>query len=264
MVESWPFRPLAAVPGEHIAVRLAGQVRKMVSDDQSACNLEKVCTVGGFAWREATLDAKRGGHEALLVPRIDGGFEIFVDPSPPAMFSRRAASVDRTVRRRTRFRIAHEIGHSFFYDRRFRPARRLVPWDEREEAFCDLFASALLIPPNSVNAFPCTPKAVLKIADTFDVSIEAAARAFSKWKAEVSILGLEGSRIGPSLGSLKILWSVGPARFTAGTCLGDSWVKLAAAESEDEIFINDRSRSAGVRIAKLTSTFFLSSVRSIS
>ena len=52
-----------------------------------------------------------------------------------------------------RFTIAHEIGHTYFYDLEETPPSR-YPWlssfDKSEEIICDLFASALLIPDNII------------------------------------------------------------------------------------------------------------------
>ncbi|MCG2777905.1 MAG: ImmA/IrrE family metallo-endopeptidase [Desulfobacterales bacterium] len=54
-----------------------------------------------------------------------------------------------------RFTIAHEIGHTYFYDLEETPPSR-YPWlsslDKSEEMICDLFASALLIPDNMITS----------------------------------------------------------------------------------------------------------------
>jgi uncharacterized protein DUF955 len=51
--------------------------------------------------------------------------------------------------RRRRFALAHELGHTLFYDLNKIPPERIIPLplhDPLEEDVCDKFASALLIP----------------------------------------------------------------------------------------------------------------------
>ena len=81
-VTLWPHRSLAAVPGEHIAIRLADEVRRLSFDETSPCDLDRLCTLGSFKYQLAVLDTGCRGHEALLVPRVEGGFDILVDPVP--------------------------------------------------------------------------------------------------------------------------------------------------------------------------------------
>lgn len=56
---------------------------------------------------------------------------------------------------RTRFSIAHELGHTEFYDIRERPPRRITPWEipnRAEERACNLYAAELLMPKELVLA----------------------------------------------------------------------------------------------------------------
>lgn len=83
--------------------------------------------------------------EAELVPLDSGGFRMRVLRLGTAS--------------RTRYSVAHEIGHTFFYDLSCSPPKRLTPYDrqggsdprvrkctELEERFCDEFARELLFP----------------------------------------------------------------------------------------------------------------------
>jgi hypothetical protein len=72
-----------------------------------------------------------------------GGFTFVVDPNPtPAEASVLAhlASSERSRRVIDR-RLAHELGHTFFYGL---DGRRLVSSSSAEEAFCDEFAEAFI------------------------------------------------------------------------------------------------------------------------
>src|SRR5260221_7349902 len=126
----------AAVPPENIAAELAVAVRQAVlgatAGLEAYCDLVEVCRAGGFRTTEL---ANNDGHhlpEALLIPTAGGTFTIVV---------RRDDYQQRVNRQRSRFRIAHEIGHSFFYDRSLRPPKKLTDDSKNEERFCDKFAS---------------------------------------------------------------------------------------------------------------------------
>ncbi len=93
----------------------------------------------GWSVEYRQLDAVRGGHQALLVPRPTGGFHVVVDPDPTP--AQHACGVEsHTV---IRWRVAHEYAHTFFYAHRHVP-RRPTPPSADEEAFCDDFANELL------------------------------------------------------------------------------------------------------------------------
>jgi hypothetical protein len=73
--------------------------------------------------------------------------------------------------------VAHEWGHSFFYARTARGIVRAVPDSPEQEAFCDEFARALLVPPAVAAAMrPCADSA-LELQDRFDCSLQVAVRA---------------------------------------------------------------------------------------
>jgi len=90
------------------------------------------------------LSAPDGRQDALLCPNVNGGFTIVVDPRPsprdPTGIS--SATLEPSF---VRWRIAHELGHVFFYDDS-RPARRWTTWSPTEEEWADSFARHLLDP----------------------------------------------------------------------------------------------------------------------
>ena len=81
--------------------------------ERGRCDLQAICRIGMFLPKRDDRRFADSSHDALMVPRRDGVFVILVDPIPKS-----GAMIAPDVgRHRNRFRIAHEIGHSFFYDR---------------------------------------------------------------------------------------------------------------------------------------------------
>jgi hypothetical protein len=79
------------------------------------------------------LGAERRGIEALIVPGGRSRFEIICDPWCPI-----------TDPSRQRFRVAHELAHTLFYDWAAAPPQKISAGGRDEEDFCDQFAAALL------------------------------------------------------------------------------------------------------------------------
>lgn len=124
----------------------------------------------------------RGGSsiEATLRPRSSvDQFVLEVDPVPRHGWGDLPPAAQKALaRHRRRFRIAHEVGHIYFFDRRpGRGPRRKRPWTEGEEQWCDGFARSLLVPGEFVRSLPGVADSVFEVQDRFDVSLEVAARA---------------------------------------------------------------------------------------
>lgn len=260
-IDQWPIRRLAAVPGESIALQLASDVRQLAVDRKLRCDLDKLCVLGGFRYRSVPLDTTAGGHEALLVPRVEGGFEILVDPLPAASLSfDDGRKQERLWRRRLRFRIAHEIGHSFFYDRRCRPARRLLPHSDAEEVFCDQFASALLVAQNVAERSQPTPAAIIDLADRFDVSVEAAGRAVARFNLSTSVLGLRPAREpNGDINGFEVLWSAG---LPVGQNHGNRRARfLFDAHREVQLLDLGLSKPYAARLRKMGNNYYLATLQ---
>ena len=228
----WPTRVFASVPSKEIAVELADEVRRAVFDNawamQRACDLHEVCRQGGFLPRRADREFSATNHDALLIPRPDGHFSIVVDPIPKTE-TRLSADI---IRHRNRFRIAHEIGHSFFYDRNFTPPRRLFPASTKEEEFCDEFASALLIPRSIVAQQIADPASIFELHKQYDVSVEVAARSISRVSPYATIIGMLW-RSHPTTGEgMRVVWSAGPRYLPMHARLKSSVVDRAATVGE--------------------------------
>lgn len=186
----WPAAPFSAVPDIEGAATLAAAVRgRALGESRRDAPLDDFRSVTGETVRISTrrLTAASGGDEAMLLVR-PGGFDILVDPEPKGGWQD-----DRTTdteRHRFRFRVAHELAHTVFYDRRWETPRRRLGDSERQEAFADAFARALLVPPTAARAVAATPSGVVYLQRRFDVSLEVAARALAAAHTETAGVAL--------------------------------------------------------------------------
>lgn len=136
--------------------------------------------MGRFDVSQLTLSAADNQQEALLVPAEGNRFGICVDPTPAGGWAQVRPSLRSEIRRhRFRFRVAHEIAHTFFYDRTMPEPQRTLPPSTEEELFCDEFARSLLLPPAVVRRRAATAASVFSMHRDFDVSVEVAARAIA-------------------------------------------------------------------------------------
>lgn len=133
-----------------------------------------------------------GGAEAMLVPVSNDAFSILVDPRPLGGWPH-VSEADRVVleRRRLRFRTAHELGHVLFYSRSSggAPHRRSMP-SPAEEAFCDRFAAALLLPPSLLHDGLPSAELAYSLAARFDVSVHLVARSIAMYQPRVTSVSL--------------------------------------------------------------------------
>lgn len=195
---NWPALALAEVPRLTTADSLAAAVREGASTPtRGRQDLTELLTLGRFDLRLGALSARGGGIEAALAPRGDDRFALLVDTEPPDGWASVPPGLHQQLaRHRLRFRVAHEIGHSFFYDRSGECPQRLVFDSPDQERWCDRFASALLVPPPVVAATQATPQALLRLQRDFDVSVQVAARAWARVHRErfVALLVARGPR----------------------------------------------------------------------
>jgi hypothetical protein len=172
----WPEHRFTAVPSAiRSCVGTTSTGRLSLARVAEAARLRPtICSFATMASPQIDTATSRRALEALLVPRA-GGFDVMVNSDPPKDSA--SPITDPVIaRRRARFRLAHEIGHSFFYDRRPAVPVRCAPGSDAEERFCDLFASVLLIPSNAIPEDP-TPHDLRTLSSRFDVSLEVASRA---------------------------------------------------------------------------------------
>jgi IrrE N-terminal-like domain len=183
-VDAWPHTALSHVPALRSAAQIAAAVRAAVLPVGRAAaplsDFRTICRAGSFEVSQITLSAAAGQQEALLIPMDGNRFGICVDPTPRGGWSRIRPAIRGKLRRhRHRFRVAHEIAHTFFYDRTAGRPRRLIAGSPEEELFCDEFARALLVPPDAVCRRPVTAASVFSLHRDYAVSVEVAARAIA-------------------------------------------------------------------------------------
>jgi hypothetical protein len=200
------------VPEDKEALALADVVRREVVGvgvDEAVDDFGLLLAAGGFSVAEADLKADEGGHEALMFPGADGLLHIRVDSRPKAGWATECAELrSETRRHRLRFRVAHEVAHSFFYRRTGDVARRQRRSSPGEERFCDLFASALLVPPAAVLRRPARAASVIALHEHYDVSVEVAARALAQARPNYDVaLGYWRGRVGCCQNRVEVQWA---------------------------------------------------------
>ncbi len=227
---SWPAVTLEEVD-IGVARPLASQVRGAVDGGFGsrpyAVSLKRVCEAGLFRVVRTT---RSGERDAYLVPRSTAGFDVVV---------RDGAERTRSLaRRRLRFALAHEVGHSFFFNRRMVPHDRTCEWTDSEELFCNRFASELLVPSAEVADLSWTPGSLRLIRDRYDVSLQAAAMsavAHHPGAVAVALREMDHPTKGPAL---RIGWKAGepflPERARLGSLVAEAaWVKGSAQGIEE-------------------------------
>jgi hypothetical protein len=199
----WPIRALGRVPDLPDAHRLARDVREAVQGHDPCgpvADLREICRAGRFRVFERELSGRQAGIEAALLPQARNRFHIWVDPTPPGGWDKIDPGLRPVVRRhRLRFRVAHEIAHSFFYRRDGGEPSRLALDSPEQEEFADAFASALLLPPSVAKATAPLAESVVRLHERYDVSLQVAVRAVAETHVGLSaaLLHWSGSYASP-------------------------------------------------------------------
>jgi hypothetical protein len=189
-------------PDVGVINRLAASLRsnrELSAVENSGLDVERAASLLGCRLRTFIIESRDTSHSASLVPRARGEF-------PFEILYNSAESW-----RRQRFSIAHELGHTFFYDRSARPARRLPQRvSVREEQFCDVFAGELLAPAAAIPSSPSLED-VIRLADELTVSQQVIARQMLRhgrfgWQA-ILFLSRPEQRV-DGRDELRVRWSV--------------------------------------------------------
>lgn len=99
----------------------------------------------GWHVRFCDLEADVGGLQAAMAPTGDGFLFLADRRLTPCQRSELGdQSEARWASEIVDTRLAHELGHVFFYDQST-PGRRLTELSDEEELFCDAFADALTL-----------------------------------------------------------------------------------------------------------------------
>jgi IrrE N-terminal-like domain len=202
----WPHRGFGQLPDLDVLRALVQKVRAAVMgerDDREALDVDRLCELGGFDVEEMPLHGAEGRLQALLFPKAHNRFSVYVDPEPPGGWAQVEPEVQAELREhRLRFRICHEVAHSFFFDRDGDLPTAIVGTSAAQEDICDRFASELLIPREAIEAMQCDAPSVVEVHERFRVSLEAAARAFADVHRELVVALFVGD-----LRADKLQWS---------------------------------------------------------
>jgi hypothetical protein len=173
----------ATGPGLAQAPTLAQRVRRSLVPDDEAVRVGKACRLAGVQMLRRLLRVGTTQRTAMLVPAADG-FRAVIDPQLWEQAQR-----NTVARRRLRFVLAHELGHTYFYEPGA-PPRRTRPADRREEGFCNRFATSLLVPPEVAATIDVDLAGLNALARDYDVSVHVAARAVAEAQPGLSVLML--------------------------------------------------------------------------
>ena len=189
--KTWPHEGLYSLPGRRELRDLAAKVRAAVMGPdrfEEPLDIERLCQLGGFEVKETVLHGAEGQLQALLFPRPRDRFSLLVDPEPPGGWNLVEPAVKSDLHvHRMRFRVCHEIAHTFFFDRAGDTPKAIVAGSADQERFCDQFASELLIPRPVLAKMPTDAGAVVFAHQHFQVSVEAAARAVAEAHPQVRV-----------------------------------------------------------------------------
>lgn len=196
-----------AIPDQAVAPKLAASIRSSLGLSSAerlgvecAASLLR-CSLVPFS--PSQMQARH--HSASLMPRSRGDliFEI-----------RHNEDELRRSRRRWRFSIAHEFGHTFFFERFGERAVRLPRWSSSgEESFCNAFAGDLLCPAGALGT-AIGPVECWRISDELLVSpqvvaLQALRHAAFEWRALLG-LAMRGKPTDPSHEAFRVVWAVTP------------------------------------------------------
>jgi hypothetical protein len=207
---SWPELELWHPPDSATAKSLARRIRAALGLGPGRISMRQCCSAAEIEFRQGSLHPEHGGCEALLVPLRSGSFRIVVDATPRGGWGETPTAIRPSVaRHRTRFRVAHELAHTFFFTRRAGQPVRLFPGGSAaEERFADEFARALLapIPSSGVSA-----SAVVALQSEWDVSLEVAVRACAEAPGVRGATIWRWSPAAQSSQSAVVQWATGRA-----------------------------------------------------
>lgn len=180
---TWSTVQLRRVPPPSAAEQLAVAARRRyLGEDRASDPIADVQDL--LAEADAKLDvvdlgARNGGLEAALMPAF-GGFRVLVDPTVRLGVQGLAPEVTEDLgRQRLRFRVLHELAHTFFYDRSEVPSR-VVDGSAAQEAFCDRFAACFLLPTSVIADHVPSPHAIATLQARYDVSMQLCVRRFAE------------------------------------------------------------------------------------
>lgn len=205
---------------------LGARARAAIAPSDRPLALREACEAARVRVLSRALTIGRHRRTAMLVPTREG-FNALVDS---LVWQR--ASARPNGRRRLRFVLAHELGHTFFY-RPGRPPTRNQRPDRLEERFCHRFATSLLVPLAAARRAPLDSQGLHGLAARFDVSLAVSAWAATRAHPDVSIVWLRHSPH-PHRGgaeTMRVQWAAGSRFIPRGESLKSDLASLAPGDT---------------------------------
>jgi hypothetical protein len=233
-MSTWPPPIVDANPNLLDPRRVGLLARAAVASVDKPVRLNDACRLAQASVRVEEIRVSGRSRQAMLIP-ADPGFTILLNPLSRGRPSPRCW---------TRFVLAHELGHTFFYRPGRRPTRVHRP-GVAEESFCHRFAVSLLVPAVVAERTPLTPGGLLGLGDRYEVPLFVAAMAMLHRRSHTSILWLR-HRPHPRTGdceTMRVQWSAGARFFARGESLKSRLATLEPGEhavSDEELCIAGR------------------------
>jgi len=138
---------------------IADSLRKQAGQNRIPINLNEILELRKI--NDLILEKSRFNFQGELIPKREG-FSVILN------------SEHNQTRKRTT--LAHEIGHTLFFDISVLPPKRIITYSKSEEWLCYDFGRCLLMPSEFVKRYVSkykrtpTPKKIIELADSFEVS----------------------------------------------------------------------------------------------
>lgn len=237
-MRGWPYAcATPALADPHVLSRRA---RAALARPDEPVRVLDACRLAGAQLRVDRIALGEREHEAMILPS-GLGFTIVVNPA-----LRARAMTQVGARRRTRFAIAHELGHTFFYSRDAATPRREHRPNRVEERFCHVFATGLLVPPQVADDVELTPHGLHVLAGRYDAPLATVAWTAVRRRGDLSIVSLRWAPH-PRTGdreALRVEWAASTRFFARGESFKSKLAGLAPGEhalQEEHLRLGGRS-----------------------
>jgi len=142
-----------------LSCEIADSLRKQAGQNRIPINLDEILELRKV--NDLILEKSRFNFQGELIPKR-GGFSVILN------------SEHNQTRKRTT--LAHEIGHTLFFDISVMPPKRIITYSKSEEWLCYDFGRCLLMPSKFVKKYVSkykrtpTPQKIIDLTNLFEVS----------------------------------------------------------------------------------------------